>query len=134
LGFSKPACPNGGTGLQPKVGARRLPWVSREDQANANGVAAALTKIDDQYERGSPPYRGTTTYPDIFPEDAAKFKRDMQVLIGRMKRRFPGCGILWRLEFKRRKSRLNLGKVAQRYHWLLWGVPRKFDFKRERGQ
>jgi hypothetical protein len=90
----------------------------------------AKVRLDDEHL----PLFGTTTYPDMFPDDAAKFKRDMQVLIGRMKRRFPGCGILWRLEFKRRKSGLNEGKVAPHYHWLLWGVPWKFDFQRENGQ
>ncbi len=51
-----------------------------------------------------------------------------------MKRRFPGIGIVWRLEFKRRKSGLNVGKVAPHYHLLVWNVPRKFDYKAERGK
>ena len=80
------------------------------------------------------PLFGTTTYPDIFPDEAEKFKRDLQTLIERLKRRFPLVGLLWRLEFKVRKSGVNVGKVAPHFHWLLWNVPRKFDFKAEPGK
>lgn len=80
------------------------------------------------------PLFGTTTYPDIFPEDAQKFKRDLQTLIERLKRRFPLVGLLWRLEFKKRKSGVNVGKIAPHFHWLLWNVPCKFDFKAETGK
>lgn len=80
------------------------------------------------------PLFGTTTYPDIFPDEAEKFKRDLQTLIERLKRRFPRVGLLWRLEFKRRKSGVNAGKVAPHFHWLLWNVPRRFDFKPETGK
>jgi len=80
------------------------------------------------------PLFGTTTYPDIFPDEAEKFKRDLQTLIERLKRRFPLIGLLWRLEFKVRKSGVNVGKVAPHFHWLLWNVPCKFDFKAETGK
>lgn len=80
------------------------------------------------------PLFGTTTYPDIFPDEAEKFKRDLQTLIERLKRRFRLVGLLWRLEFKMRKSGVNIGKVAPHFHWLLWNVPRKFDFKLETGK
>ena len=80
------------------------------------------------------PLFGTTTYPDIFPEEAAKFKRDLQAFLHRLKRRFPDGGILWRLEFKRRKSGENVGKIAPHFHWLLWNVPEEFPFRDERGK
>lgn len=80
------------------------------------------------------PLFGTTTYPDIFPEETAKFKRDLQAFLHRLKRRFPDGGILWRLEFKRRKSGENVGKLAPHFHWLLWNVPWEFEFKHERGK
>lgn len=80
------------------------------------------------------PLFGTTTYPDIFPDEAEKFKRDIRTLIERLKRRFPMVGLLWRLEFKVRKSGVNAGKVAPHFHWLLWNVPLKFDFKPESGK
>jgi hypothetical protein len=80
------------------------------------------------------PLFGTTTYPDIFPDEAEKFKRDLQTQIERLKRRFPRVGLLWRLEFKKRKTGVNAGKVAPHFHWLLWNVPRRFDFKPETGK
>lgn len=80
------------------------------------------------------PLFGTTTYPDIFPDEAESFKRDLRTLIERLKRRFPRSGLLWRLEFKVRKSGVNAGKVAPHFHWLLWNVPRRFDFKPETGK
>lgn len=80
------------------------------------------------------PLFGTTTYPDIFPEEAAKFKRDLQAFLHRLKRRFPHGGILWRLEFKRRKSGENVGKIAPHFHWLLWNVPEEFAYRNERGK
>ena len=80
------------------------------------------------------PLFGTTTYPDIFPDEAEKFKRDLRTLIERIKRRFPKAGLLWRLEFQVRKSGVNAGKIAPHFHWLLWNVPRKFVFKAETGK
>ncbi|MFO1514333.1 MAG: hypothetical protein U1F83_15730 [Verrucomicrobiota bacterium] len=80
------------------------------------------------------PLFGTTTYPDIFPDDAAKFKRDLETLIERLKRRFPKIGLVWRLEFQTRKSGVNVGKVAPHFHWLLWNVPRTLDFKPQSGK
>jgi hypothetical protein len=80
------------------------------------------------------PLFGTTTYPDIFPDEAEKFKRDLHTLIERLKRRFPLIGLLWRLEFKVRKSGVNVGKVAPHFHWLLWNVPQRFDYKSEPGK
>jgi hypothetical protein len=89
----------------------------------------AKVRLDDGL-----PLFGTTTYPDIFPEQAEKFKRDLETLIERLKRRFPQIGLLWRLEFKKRKSGVNQGKIAPHFHWLLWNVPRRFDFKAESGK
>jgi hypothetical protein len=80
------------------------------------------------------PLFGTTTYPDIFPDEAEKFKRDIRTIIERFKRRFPLVGLVWRLEFQVRKSGVNAGKIAPHFHWLLWNVPLKFDFKPENGK
>ncbi|MGA9778083.1 MAG: hypothetical protein WBS33_07400 [Verrucomicrobiia bacterium] len=80
------------------------------------------------------PLFGTTTYPDIFPGEAEKFKRDIRTLIERIKRRFALVGLLWRLEFQVRKSGVNAGKIAPHFHWLLWNVPLQFDCKPENGK
>jgi hypothetical protein len=90
---------------------------------------AKVVLVDDNL-----PLFGTTTYPDMFPGDGEKFKRDIRTLIERLKRRFPEIGLLWRLEFKVRRSGLNVGKVAPHFHWLLWNVPEKFDYKTETGK
>ena len=100
-------------------------------RASRRRMMQFLAKI--RLDEGLPLF-GTTTYPDIFPDDAEKFKRDLQTLIERLKRRFPQVGLIWRLEFKVRKSGVNAGKVAPHFHWLLWNVPRKFDYKSEAGK
>src|SRR5690349_16636294 len=114
-------------GSKPKRGR-----VQEFSKASRRRMRLFLAKV--RLEDGNLPLFGTTTYPDLFPEEAAKFKRDLQTLMNRMKRRFPRIGILWRLEFKIRKSGLNEGKVAPHFHWLLWNVPRKFDFQPRKGK
>ncbi|MEY2408883.1 MAG: hypothetical protein QOF48_1553 [Verrucomicrobiota bacterium] len=58
FGIFQTGVPQRGNGPKPKVGAGRLPWVSGEDQANANGVAEALRRIADRYGRRSQPHHG----------------------------------------------------------------------------
>lgn len=41
---------------------------------------------------------------------------------------------MWRLEFKRRKSGENAGKLAPHFHWLLRNVPWEFPLRTERGE
>lgn len=38
------------------------------------------------------------------------------------------------MEFKKRQSGVNAGMIAPHFHWLLWNVPRRFDFKPEPGK
>ena len=77
------------------------------------------------------PFFVTLTYPDDFPTYSEEFKRDLDTLGQRLRRRWPECFILWKLEFKARKSGVNAGKVAPHYHLFLYGVPWEFRFKRE---
>lgn len=107
----------------------RIATFSRASRRRMMLFLAKVRLADDNL-----PLFGTTTYPDLFPEEAAKFKRDLQAFLHRLKRRFPDGGILWRLEFKLRKSGENMGKLAPHFHWLLWNVPWKFDYKAERGK
>lgn len=65
----------------------------------------------------------TMTYPDNFPGDPARWKRDLRVFAERFKRAFPKGGYIWRLELIERKSGLSAGKVAPHYHLLVWNVP-----------
>jgi len=56
----------------------------------------------------------TLTYPSIFPS-TKQSKRDLKVFIQRMKRRWPGHGAIWKLEYQKRG--------APHYHMLAWGIP-----------
>lgn len=64
----------------------------------------------------------TLTYPDEFIKDCARWKRDLDTFAKRLARRFPKSGFFWRMEFKRRLSGINEGKVAPHFHFLVWGV------------
>jgi hypothetical protein len=59
------------------------------------------------------PLFGTLTYPKEFPEPK-EAKRDLKVLIQRMKREYPSIGGKWKLEPQKR--------TAPHFHFLLWGV------------
>lgn len=77
----------------------------------------ATIKLDG----GSFPLFVTTTYPDIFPTETEQYKRNLKTLLERMKRRFPNCAAVWRMEFKRRLTGTNAGMVAPHFHLLVFG-------------
>ncbi len=64
----------------------------------------------------------TLTYPDRFPTDAKRWKRDLKAFSLRLKREYPLAAFIWRLEFKSRKSGYNTGEIAPHYHLILYGV------------
>jgi len=66
----------------------------------------------------------TLTYPDAFPEDPKRWKRDLDVFLKRMKREYPGAVAVWRLEWQPRLSGQNEGKVAPHFHIIALGIPR----------
>jgi hypothetical protein len=55
----------------------------------------------------------TLTYPDKFP-DPKESKEHLQAFFRRIKRAWPGCGLIWKLEPQERS--------APHYHLLMWGV------------
>lgn len=65
----------------------------------------------------------TLTYPDAFPTDAARWKRDLDVFLKRLKRAHPGAVVVWRLEWKERLSGQNAGQVAPHFHLIALGIP-----------
>jgi len=65
----------------------------------------------------------TLTYPDVFPEDAAKWHRDIDVFLKRMRRCHPRSAAVWRLEWVPRRSGVNVGRLAPHFHLLLFHVP-----------
>ena len=111
-------------GKTPKRG--KITGFSRSSQRRMRIFMATL-KLDGE----ELPQFVTLTYPDVFPEKAEKVKEDLYALYKRLKRRWPDVGIVWRLEFKVRKSGVNEGMLAPHLHLLIWGVPDKFDFKSE---
>ncbi len=57
----------------------------------------------------------TLTYPNEFPTEYIVFKRDLDTFLKRLKRRWPKCGWLWRLEPQARG--------APHYHLIVWNIP-----------
>jgi hypothetical protein len=85
-------------------------------------------------EQAAVPLAFTLTYPDNFPLYREDYKGHLEALCDRIQRRWPTAAIIWKLEFKARKSGRNKGKIAPHYHLLVFGVPWRFRFKEEHGQ
>lgn len=66
-------------------------------------------------ERAGMPLFVTLTYPGEWPGEPARWKRDLQVWLARLKRAKPAAWAVWRLEPQRRG--------APHYHLLVFGVP-----------
>ncbi len=81
-----------------------------------------LMRIIASLERGERPIFITMTYPDVFPEQLEKWKRDIDVFGKRLARGHSQAGFLWRIEFKERKSGESAGKIAPHFHLLVYGV------------
>lgn len=62
----------------------------------------------------------TLTYPDVFPEDMVLVKKHIKTFRERFERKWGRYPVIWRLEFKRRKSGKNRGKVAPHLHFLFF--------------
>ncbi len=81
-----------------------------------------LMRLIASLERDERPVFVTMTYPDIFPDDLAKWKRDIDVFGKRLARKHPQAGFLWRIEFKERRTGANKGRIAPHFHLLVYGV------------
>lgn len=62
------------------------------------------------------------TYPDDFPADWGRWKRDLKVFLQRVQYHFPQVAGIWRLELQIRKSGENVGLPAPHYHLLTTGL------------
>lgn len=71
----------------------------------------------------------TLTYPDIFPDAAETWHRDLDVLIKRVRRIIPHVGGFWRLELKPRLSGENEGVFAPHFHLTVF-TPDKYKGRR----
>lgn len=65
----------------------------------------------------------TLTYPDVFPVDAHRWKRDLDAVSKALARKYPQMSAIWRLEWKKRLSGENVGRMAPHFHLLVFGVP-----------
>ena len=81
-----------------------------------------LMQIIASLERGERPVFVTMTYPDIFPKELGKWKRDIDVFGKRLARRYPSAGFIWRIEFKERKTGASKGEIAPHFHLLVYGA------------
>lgn len=79
-----------------------------------------LLKAIGRLQRTKLPVFVTLTYPDDFPVTPTQWQRDLAALWRRIRRQWPEAAAIWKKEFKRRKSGVNVGKVAPHYHMLLW--------------
>ena len=81
-----------------------------------------LMRLIASTERDARPIFVTMTYPDVFPDEMAKWKRDIDVFGKRLARKHSGAGFIWRIEFKERGSGSSKGMVAPHFHLLVYGV------------
>lgn len=64
----------------------------------------------------------TLTFPNEYPE-IADSKRMLRAFIKRLRRRWPQCSGVWRMERVPRMSGSHVGELAPHYHILLFNVP-----------
>lgn len=74
-----------------------------------------------QVKQDARPLFLTLTYPGEFPLAAADWKRDFDKWCKRLHRKYPGAGLVWRLEPQKRG--------APHYHVLLYGVQISVEFR-----
>lgn len=117
LVIAKPVRPDGGDFGEGQNGGLRGRVVGF-----SSGSRRRLMRIIASVERQQRPVFVTMTYPDSFPEDAKKWKRDIDVFGKRLRRKFPVAGFVWRVEFKERKTGEKTGEIAPHFHLLVYGA------------
>lgn len=106
------------SGLVGAVGGGERGVVSSFSSASRRRLMRLIASL----ERGERPIFVTMTYPDIFPDDLVKWKRDIDVFGKRLARKHPQAGFIWRIEFKQRQSGSSAGKIAPHFHLLVYGA------------
>ncbi|MBV9937977.1 MAG: hypothetical protein JO150_05695 [Acidobacteriaceae bacterium] len=61
------------------------------------------------------PWMLTLTYPAEWSPDSRRWKADLAAWLKRLRRIYPGVGIIWKLEFQKRG--------APHFHCFLWNLP-----------
>jgi hypothetical protein len=116
------------TGIKGKASRKPRGEITEFTDASRRRMLYLMAKI----ETGAIPFFVTLTYPDKFPLYNDAYKRHLEVFCGRLLRRWPKAAVIWKLEFKERKSGANSGKVAPHYHLFVYNVPWRFPFRCER--
>lgn len=108
------------TGLGGAIGGGARGEVTGFSSASRRRLMRLIASLD----RKARPIFVTMTYPDVFPSDLSKWKRDIDVFGKRMARKYgDDAGFLWRIEFKERKSGKSKGEIAPHFHILVYGAP-----------
>jgi len=74
-----------------------------------------LMNLCARIRRDAPALFVTLTYPHTWPADPKVWKRDLDAFGKWLRRQFPGCSAIWKLEPQQRG--------APHYHLLVWGIP-----------
>ena len=83
-------------------------------QVFSRGARRRMLRLLATLLRASVPLFVTLTYPGIFPDQPAEYKGHWRAWVKRLRRRWPGAALVWRLEFQRRG--------APHFHAFVWGV------------
>jgi hypothetical protein len=99
-------------------------------RGNINGFSRKsrkrmLEKLGE-LEKTNLPFFVTLTYPDEFFDDRLNMalikRKHLDRLRLAMKRKYPGHGSIWRMEFMSRKSGIYPGEIFPHFHLLVWGI------------
>ncbi len=99
-------------GKKPKeLGKKKGSIIDGYSRESRNRFLKFLLSID--YEKMGAPLFVTATYPGEYLNDPRVWKRDLKTLVERLKRRFPNCIVIWRLEPQKRG--------APHFAMFIWG-------------
>ncbi len=121
----------GGSLAQVKSGLGGQPGGGKRGDVTGFSSASRrrLMRLISSFERPVRPIFITLTYPDVFPGERARWKRDIDVFGKRLAREHPEAGFLWRIEFEERKSGQSQGEIAPHFHLLVYGAPFRYLLK-----
>lgn len=97
-------------------------------RGKVTGFSAAsrrrLLKLFGRLRDSSLPLFLTLTLPDGVAHDGEALKdKYLRRFLARLRRRFHGAALVWRMEVKARKSGEQIGEQVPHVHAVLWGVP-----------
>lgn len=106
---------------QPQKGGGKRGKITGFSRGSRRRLMRKLAEV----KRGVCPLWVGLTFPDEFHNSLAElhsWRKCFRRFEKRFTRRFPGGGLVWRLEFQDRKSGLYKGAIFPHYHLLVYGV------------